>query len=1257
MIRTRTPLLLAILISALSASAQPCLVGYSFTQSPPPTNGTYACGETVTFCFTITNWNTTNANWFHGVVATFGPGWDLTTLVPGTPPATAGTSTGAWNWYNSVQGTAGTNSGPQGPGFFFDLNNDGNPGNNFGDFSTGSWTFCWTISVLSGPACLNGLGLGVSFNTFSDSETGSWGSSACVNDPIAPSTPAVIQACSANAGTSGSITLCSNAPAVALSSGLGGTPDPGGTWTGPGGGAFSGNFNAATDAPGNYTYTVSSASPPCSASALVSVAVNPQPNAGTNANITLCASDPATNLFTALGGPADPGGSWAGPTGAFSGTFNPTADAAGVYTYTVNGVAPCVSSSASVTVAVNPSPNAGTNGAVTLCTTSGPTALFTQLGGAPSAGGSWTSPSGMPATGIFTPGADAPGSYTYTVNGTAPCPNSSATVNVAVNAAPNAGSNANASLCSTAPPVTLTTLLNGTPDQNGTWTDPSGNAIPGILNPTSALSGAYTYSIVGIAPCVSASATLNLTVNQQPNAGTSATVNLCNASPAIDLFQSIGGTPDAGGTWSGPNGPVASTTFTPGTSTPGAYTYTIAASAPCVNSTATVTVNVSAQPNAGTSAPLNVCSSGAAVGLFASLGPNAQAGGAWTNPSGGASTGTFTPGTSADGAYTYTIAGAPPCPSSSAIVIVTTTMASNAGAGNPLAVCSSGAPVSLIASLSGNPQPGGNWTAPSGGAMNGTLNPATAASGNYTYTIAANGPCPAVSTVVAVTVSQAVNAGSNGNHTLCSSNGAAYSLISALGGAPNPGGAWTAPNGAPHGATFTAGTSAPGIYTYTVNGVAPCPSASSTVTMQVVQAPNAGVGGTAALCVNGVVVDPFNWLSGNPQQGGTWTAPGGGAITQVNPSTAASGNYTYTVNGTVPCPNATATVQLSIDPLPNAGADGILNLCANANPVGMIGYLSGAQPGGNWQGPNGATSDTFSPATNVPGLYTYTVFGGGACANETDQAQLTVQVNPLPQPSFQSDIAAGCAPLQVQFTNTTQGSVQSGTWDFGDGDNGTGTASVWHTYTTGGQFDVQLTITDANGCTGSLLIGDAITVSTGPDASFFALPLRVSVNNPTTVITQVPQNSISYSWVIDGIALDTSGIFSWTFDPPTVGEREICLVATDALGCFNTLCQRVLVDDDLTIYVANAFTPNDDDKNEVFLPSVIGAEPDWYEFMVFDRWGLLVFRTTDPSEGWNGGMNNSGDILPQDVYVWTLRAKDQFTPEKAELIGTVTLLR
>lgn len=121
-----------------------CVTSFTATASPPPTNGSYACGETVTFCVTVSGWSLNNSNWFHGIIADLGAGWDMSTLVPGTAPPTVG-GNGTWGWYNSVPGTnpGGADQGPQGPGFFFDLDNDGDPGNNFGDYSgTGPWTFC-----------------------------------------------------------------------------------------------------------------------------------------------------------------------------------------------------------------------------------------------------------------------------------------------------------------------------------------------------------------------------------------------------------------------------------------------------------------------------------------------------------------------------------------------------------------------------------------------------------------------------------------------------------------------------------------------------------------------------------------------------------------------------------------------------------------------------------------------------------------------------------------------------------------------------------------------------------------------------------------------------------------------------------------------------------------------------------------------------------------------------------------------------------
>ncbi len=1244
------------LLGALGASAQPCLLDYTFTASTTPVNGTYACGQTVTFCFTLNSWNTTNANWFQGVVASFGPGWDMATLVPGAPPPECGLSGGTWGWYNSVQGTAGTAIGPQGPGFFFDLNNDGNPGNNFGDFCTGPWTFCWTISVLSGVDCVNGLNLGVSVNTFGDSETGSWGSSGCTGDAVALSQPAVILSCAANAGVGGPLALCNTSPPAALFSLLGGTPDVGGTWTSPSGAPNNGTFDPAIDASGNYTYTVGTIVPPCTSASVIAVSIALQPTAGTDGTLTVCASSGPVSLINSLGGSPSLGGTWNGPAGISSGILDPSLSLPGAYSYTVTGTAPCANAIATVTVNINPSPNAGSPGALSVCSNGVAEALINYLGGAPSAGGVWSGPGGA-VGGTYNPALNTPGVFTYTVAGDAPCPNSSATVTVTENVAPDAGSDAAAIMCNSMGLTTLTTLLNGTPALGGTWTDTNGAVVTDVFDLNLGSSGPYTYTIIGAAPCVNAQAVLDLSIFQQPFAGSNGALNLCEASAPTDLSTALGGAPDPGGAWTDATGSLVPSLFDPLNGASGTYTYTVSAVAPCLNATADVVVNVTAQPSAGVDALLALCSSNVATGLFAQLGPNAQPGGTWTDPNGAATTGNFAPGSSADGIYTYMIAAIAPCIAATATVDVTTTIAADPGNGLPLSLCESGAITNLSTSLGGSPDPGGAWTIPSGGASNGTIDPSTATSGNYTYTIAANVPCPAASTAVSVTIVADPDAGTDGVMDLCSSLSTPYGLIGALGGSPGSNGTWTAPDGTPHGNDFSVATNAPGVYTYTITAPPPCISASSTVTIGVVQAVNAGTGGIASLCENAGPADPSSWLSGSPDGGGTWTSPSGATIATIDPSSDPSGSYTYTVTGTVPCPDDQATLDITIDQLPSAGTDNYVDLCADASAENLLLLLAGAQPGGSWTGPSGAATGFFQPGANVPGTYTYTISGIGACANETDDASVDVNVLPLPLPAFSMDLNAGCAPLEVQFTNDDPAAVQTAIWNFGDGSSDNAIATTIHSYGAGGSYSVTLEVTDANGCTGMITLADTITVSDGPDAMFYALPLRVSVNSPITQVEHIADDDIDYIWSIDSSSVDTSGNFAWTFQPATIGEHPICLTATDTLGCMSTYCIDVLVDDDLTIYVANAFTPNGDDDNDVFRPSIIGVQEDWYQFMVFDRWGLLVFSTTDPYEAWNGGMNNDSEALPDGVYVWTLKAKDQFTPEKAELIGHVTLVK
>lgn len=77
-------------------------------------------------------------------------------------------------------------------------------------------------------------------------------------------------------------------------------------------------------------------------------------NAGNDATVTLCTYDEPTDLFVLLGAGAQAGGTWSGPGTVTGGLFDPATMAGGAYTYTVAGVSPCPSATATVTVVLDP---------------------------------------------------------------------------------------------------------------------------------------------------------------------------------------------------------------------------------------------------------------------------------------------------------------------------------------------------------------------------------------------------------------------------------------------------------------------------------------------------------------------------------------------------------------------------------------------------------------------------------------------------------------------------------------------------------------------------------------------------------------------------------------------------------------------------------------------------------------------------------------------------------------------------------------
>lgn len=110
------------------------------------------------------------------------------------------------------------------------------------------------------------------------------------------------------------------------------------------------------------------------------------------------------------------------------------------------------------------------------------------------------------------------------------------------------------------------------------------------------------------------------------------------------------------------------------------------------------------------------------------------------------------------------------------------------------------------------------------------------------------------------------------------------------------------------------------------------------------------------------------------------------------------------------------------------------------------------------------------------------------------------------------------------------------------------------------------------------------------------------------------------------------------------------LESFNEFGCRNV--DSVFVELLGPLFVPNAFTPNFDGENDVFLPISMGLDD--YQLQIYDRWGEMLFETTKIEQGWPGTYKNQR--CPPGVYVWHIRYNDPIKGDTV-LLGHVTLVR
>ncbi len=631
------------------------------------------------------------------------------------------------------------------------------------------------------------------------------------------------------------------------------------------------------------------------------------------------------------------------------------------------------------------------------------------------------------------------------------------------------------------------------------------------------------------------------------------------------------------------------------------------------------------------------------------------------------------------------------------------------------------------ASPSGTPGPFTYSWAPSGGTA------ATASNlcpGTYTVTVSANGGCLTNSATVTIlgNVSTAVV---NPNQTNVSCNGGSDGTATA-----NPSGG-TGPytySWAPSGGTgATASGLTAGTYTVTVTdvGAGGC-TVTATYTLTEPTAVVANIVGTTPASCNGAS-DGTATASGSGGTGGfnfSWSPSGGNAatttpvpagayvvtVTDANGCTATTtaniaeptavtvnltttddmlcdgdmtdltatpnggaGGYSYAWSNSLAAnPNhnvtptttttysvvvtdangctASASLPINVSPLPNMSFNATSVCFGSATDFTSTSNVSsGTINTYSWNYGDGSPAGSSSVASHnygAAGTYNVTLTGTTdmGCTSSTT---VPVDVLETPNVNFSVDDPYGCVTHCVNFTdNTTVNGATITNWSwFSNGTSLSNAPSPSHCFNNQGQYTISLVATSSDGCVDTLTMVNYIEVYPLPVADFYLTDYSVPVTESSVEPHDESINAYTWHWDMgDGSTYNQQSFVHTYLD---LGTYCIVLEVTTINGCVDTMMQCLVVEAVPTLFIPDAFTPNGDGINELFMAKGIYIEE--FQMMIFDRWGEEVFAFSSIEKGWDGSLPG-GSLAPQGVYVYRVKAKGT-NGDEYDMMGRVSLVR
>lgn len=251
-----------------------------------------------------------------------------------------------------------------------------------------------------------------------------------------------------------------------------------------------------------------------------------------------------------------------------------------------------------------------------------------------------------------------------------------------------------------------------------------------------------------------------------------------------------------------------------------------------------------------------------------------------------------------------------------------------------------------------------------------------------------------------------------------------------------------------------------------------------------------------------------------------------------------------------------------------------------------------------------------------------------------------------------------CVGYPTTFTESSINCTQW-SWNFGDPLSGVNNVSTLqnptHIFSGPGTYTVTLIAATPGGCPDTLI--KTVTVWPKPTAAFSANPNPVSTLDPTVQFTDLTGTAVTWFWDF-GDPPATSTIQNPSHTYPALGDATytytVTLIVSNQYGCWDTTRLDIVVEPEYSFFAPNCVTPNGDGNNQFFYTYGVGWKT--YHLMIFDRWGDLIWQTTDMNQGWDCKVLNKRNLVQEDVYVWKAIVVDVFD-KKHEYVGHVTVIR